>query len=40
VLAAWSDTESPPHQVFAVAQWNRASYAAIPMENGWLIVQI
>jgi len=40
VLAAWSDNETPPHQVYAVAQWNRASYAAIPIENGWLIVQI
>jgi hypothetical protein len=40
VLAAWSDIESLPHQVFTVAQWNRASYAAIPIENGWLIVQI
>lgn len=40
VLAAWSDTETPPQMVFAVAQRNRASYAAVPIANGWLIIQI
>jgi len=40
VLTAWSDTETPPHLVFAVAQKNRTSYAAVPIANGWLIVQI
>ena len=40
VLTAWSDTEVPPRLVFAVAQRNQPSYAAVPMPNGWLIVQI
>lgn len=40
VLAAWSDIETPPHVVFAVAQRNQARYAAVPIADGWLIVQI
>jgi hypothetical protein len=40
VLAAWSDAETPPHLLFAVARRSRISYAAVPIANGWLIVQI
>jgi Zn-dependent protease with chaperone function len=40
VLTEWSDTESPPNLVFAVARSNRVSYAAVPLANGWLIVEI
>jgi hypothetical protein len=40
VVAQWSDTETPPQRVFAVAQGTRPSYAVIPFANGLLIVQI
>ena len=40
VLTDWSDAQVPPHVVFAVAAGNRASYAAVPIPEGWLIVQI
>jgi hypothetical protein len=30
----------PPHIVFAVTPNNRIAYAAVPLANGWLIVQI
>jgi len=40
VLTEWSDTEAPPHLVFAVARSYRVTYAAVPIANGWLIVQI
>lgn len=40
VLTEWSDTGIPAHLVFAVARSNRVSYAAVPIPNGWLIVQI
>ena len=40
VLTEWSDTGIPPHLVFAVARSNRVRYAAVPIPNGWLIVQI
>jgi beta-lactamase regulating signal transducer with metallopeptidase domain len=40
VLTEWSDTEAPPHVVFAVDPVNRNSYAAVPIANGWLIFQI
>ena len=40
VSTEWSDTEIPPHLVFAVAPSNRTSYAAVPIVDGWLIVQI
>ena len=30
----------PPHVVFAVAHDNLIRYAAVPVANGWLIVQI
>jgi hypothetical protein len=40
VLTDWNDAEVPPHIVFAVAPGNRARYAAVPIPEGWLIVQI
>ncbi len=40
VLATWTEDETPPQIVFAVAQKNRSSFAAVPIANGWLIVQI
>ncbi|MGA3046712.1 MAG: M56 family metallopeptidase [Terracidiphilus sp.] len=40
VLTEWSDTEPPPHIVFAVDPVNRNSYAAVPVANGWVIFQI
>ncbi|MGA9672167.1 MAG: M56 family metallopeptidase [Terracidiphilus sp.] len=40
VLTEWSDTEPPPHIVFAVDPVNRNSYAAVPIANGWVIFQI
>jgi len=40
VLTDWSDAQVPPHIVFAVAPGNRGSYAAVPIPEGWLIVQI
>ena len=40
VLTDWSDAQVPPHIVFAVAPGNRARYAAVPIPEGWLIVQI
>ena len=40
VLTEWEEVETPAHVVIAVAQINRSSYAAVAIENGWLIVQI
>jgi beta-lactamase regulating signal transducer with metallopeptidase domain len=50
VMTEWSDSDMSPHLVFTVAQTsrpshnrtqvNRPSFAAIPLPNGWLIVQI
>jgi hypothetical protein len=40
VLTEWSDTLPPPRVVIAVDPVNRNSYAAVPLGNGWLIVQI
>jgi beta-lactamase regulating signal transducer with metallopeptidase domain len=40
VLTNWTDNGIPPHVVFAVAPNSRIAYAAIPVANGWLIVQI
>jgi beta-lactamase regulating signal transducer with metallopeptidase domain len=40
VLTEWNDSEIPPHIVFAVAPNNRIAYAAVPVADGWLIVQI
>jgi hypothetical protein len=40
VLTDWNDAQVPPHIVFAVAPGNRALYAAVPISEGWLIVQI
>ncbi|MGD0733542.1 MAG: M56 family metallopeptidase [Terracidiphilus sp.] len=39
VLTEWTDNGIPPHVVFAVDH-NRIRYAAVPVANGWLIVQI
>ena len=39
VLTEWTDNGIPPHLVFAVAT-SRVRYAAVPVANGWLIVQI
>lgn len=40
VLTDWSDAQVPPRLVFAVAPGGRAAYAALPIPEGWLIVQI
>jgi len=44
VLTEWTDTDAPPHVVFAVLpvrQVNHESrFAAVATPNGWLIVQI
>jgi hypothetical protein len=40
VLTEWNDTLPPPRVVIAVDPVNRNSYAAVPLANGWLIVQI
>jgi BlaR1 peptidase M56 len=40
VLTEWNDTMPPPHLMIAVDPVNRNSYAAVPIANGWLIVQI
>jgi beta-lactamase regulating signal transducer with metallopeptidase domain len=40
VLTDWNDTLPPPHLLIAVDPVNRNSYAAVPIANGWLIVQI
>jgi beta-lactamase regulating signal transducer with metallopeptidase domain len=44
VLTEWTDNgippHIPPHVVFAVSPDNRIAYAAVPVANGWLIVQI
>jgi hypothetical protein len=40
VLTEWTESEAPPHVVFAVDHYNRIAYAAVPVANGWLIVQI
>lgn len=40
VLTEWNDSEPPPRVVFAVDPVNRNSYAAVPIANGWLILQI
>jgi len=40
VLTDWSESTVPPRLVFAVAPGNRAAYAAVPIPEGWLIVQI
>jgi hypothetical protein len=40
VLTEWTDNGIPPHVVFAVAHDNLIRYAAVPVANGWLIVQI
>jgi beta-lactamase regulating signal transducer with metallopeptidase domain len=40
VLTEWTDNGIPPHVVFAVSRDNRIAYAAVPVANGWLIVQI
>jgi beta-lactamase regulating signal transducer with metallopeptidase domain len=45
VMTEWTDEEAAPHLVLTVAQGNRnsvnrASYAAVPLANGWLFIQI
>ena len=40
VLTQWTEAEPPPRVVIAVDQYQRPSYAAIAIANGWLIVQI
>ncbi len=42
VLTEWTDAEAlPARMVFAISQQGlRPSYAAVPVPNGWLIVQI
>jgi len=40
VLTEWSGNGIPPRVVFAVTPNNRIAYAAVPVANGWLIVQI
>lgn len=40
VLAQWQENETPPGAVIAVDLKTHTSYAAVPMMNGWLIVQI
>jgi beta-lactamase regulating signal transducer with metallopeptidase domain len=40
VLTDWSDAQVPPQLVLAVAPGSRVSYAALPIPEGWLIVQI
>jgi beta-lactamase regulating signal transducer with metallopeptidase domain len=45
VMTEWTDGETAPHLVLTVAQGNRnsvkrASYAAVPLGNGWLFIQI
>jgi hypothetical protein len=50
VMTEWSNSDMPPQLVFTVAETSRAahnrtpvhrpSFAAIPLPNGWLIVQI
>ena len=40
VLTEWTNSDMPPHIVFAVTPNNRIAYAAVPLANGWLIVQI
>jgi beta-lactamase regulating signal transducer with metallopeptidase domain len=45
VMTEWTDTEAAPHVVFTVEQGDtnsvrRASYAAVPLANGWLFIQI
>jgi hypothetical protein len=45
VMTEWSDTDDSPQLVFTVARSNRASgnrtsYAAVPIPNGWLFIEI
>jgi hypothetical protein len=40
VLTDWQDTEPPAHLMITVFHDRQASYAAVPIANGWLIVQI
>jgi beta-lactamase regulating signal transducer with metallopeptidase domain len=45
VMSEWTDDEASPHLVLTVAQGDRnsvkrASYAAVPLGNGWLFIQI
>ena len=40
VLTEWHTEEAPPPVVFTVVHRVRPSYAAVPFEDGWLIVQI
>jgi beta-lactamase regulating signal transducer with metallopeptidase domain len=40
VLTQWNESEPPPRLVIAVDEYQRPSYAAIAVANGWLIVQI
>jgi beta-lactamase regulating signal transducer with metallopeptidase domain len=45
VMTEWTDDEAAPHLVLTVEQGDRnsvrrASYAAVPLANGWLFIQI
>jgi hypothetical protein len=40
VLTQWQEDEAPQGAVIAVDLETHTSYAAVPMGNGWLIVQI
>lgn len=40
VLTEWRSTATPSEMVIAVARQPRTSFAAVPIANGWLIVQI
>jgi beta-lactamase regulating signal transducer with metallopeptidase domain len=40
VLTEWRESEPPPRVIIAVSQDRSTSYAAVPLANGWLIVQI
>jgi beta-lactamase regulating signal transducer with metallopeptidase domain len=40
VVTKWRDDEMPPGAVIAVDLKTHTSYAAVPIMNGWLIVQI
>jgi len=45
VMTEWTDDEAAPHLVLTVAQGDRnsvkrTSYAAVPLANGWLFIQI
>jgi hypothetical protein len=40
VLTSWGDVRSLPRLALAVSEDSQVTYAAIPIRDGWLVVQL